>query len=130
VQKIPGPARSALEELSANVPSVEAIIQKLREFRDARDWGQFHDPKNLAIALSIEAAELNELFLWKNDAALSEVNAARVREELADVFAYALLLADHYGFDPTRIVEEKMTKNAVRYPIERARGTAKKYTEL
>lgn len=109
---------------------MKTTIERLRQFRDARDWAQFHDPKNLAIALSIEAAELNELFLWKREDEAAGVDSARVREELADVFAYALLLADHYGFDPATIVEEKMAANAEKYPVERSRGTARKYSDL
>ncbi len=106
------------------------VIDALVDFRDERDWKRFHDPKNLAVALSIEAAELNELFLWKNGEALAAVDIERVKEELGDVFAYALLLAEHYGFDPTDIVREKITKNAAKYPVEKSRGTATKYTGL
>lgn len=79
----------------------------LKTFRDERDWKQFHDPKNLAAALGIEAAELNEVFLWKSTEASHDVDVARVREELADVLAYALLLADAFGLDPEEIVLEK-----------------------
>ena len=106
--------------------ATEALI----EFRDERDWKQFHDPKNLAAALSIEAAELNEVFLWMTTEGSREVDVERVREELADVLAYALLMADAFQLDPEEIVLEKVKRNAEKYPVEKARGVATKYTEL
>ena len=99
----------------------------MRQFRDERDWQQFHNPKDLAIALSIEAGELLENFLWKTPEA---ADADKVKEELADVLAYALLLSDAYGFDVQKIVLEKIERNAAKYPVEKAKGSAKKYTEL
>lgn len=106
---------------------LEALTHLVKEFVDARDWNQFHNPKDLALALSIEASELNESFLWKKP---EEANPEKVREELADVFVYALLLADKYGWDIPTIVKEKMQENAYKYPVEKAKGNAKKYTEL
>ena len=106
--------------------ATEALIK----FRDERDWKQFHDPKNLAAALSIEAAELNEVFLWMTTEGSREVDVERVREELADVLAYALLMADAFQLDPEEIVLEKVKRNAEKYPVEKARGVATKYTEL
>lgn len=106
---------------------MDKIIAALKAFRDERDWSQFHNAKDLAIALNIEAAELLEAFLWK------DANAAdpeKVREELADVFSFALLLADKYGFNVEEIVLEKIRRNAEKYPADKARGNAKKYTEL
>ena len=103
------------------------LTEKLRRFRDYRDWGQFHNPKDLAVALSIEAAELLERYLWKSSA---EADPAKVREELADVFAYAFLLADRYGWNVSEIVTEKIARNAEKYPIEKSKGSVKKYTEL
>ncbi|GAB4408841.1 MAG: nucleotide pyrophosphohydrolase [Bacteroidia bacterium] len=106
-------------------PTLAELVDALAAFRDARDWGQFHNAKDLA--LSIEAAELNELFLWKSpDAA----DPARLKEELADVFAYALLLADRLGFDVRQIVLDKLELNAAKYPIDKARGSARKYDAL
>lgn len=103
-------------------------LQKaLIEFRDERDWKQFHNPKDLALALSIEAAELNELFLWKRP---EDANQDKIKEELADVLAYALLFASTYDLDINQIVLEKIKKNAEKYPVDRAKGTAKKYDEL
>ena len=103
-------------------------LQKaLIEFRDERDWEQFHNPKDLALALSIEAAELNELFLWKRP---EDANKDKIKEELADVLAYALLLASTYDLDISQIVLDKIRKNAEKYPVDRAKSTAKKYDEL
>lgn len=100
------------------------------KFRDERDWAQFHDPKNLAAALGIEAAELNEVFLWKTTEASRDVDLERVREELADVLAYALLLADTFNLDPQEIVLQKIQKNAEKYPVEKSRGISTKYNHL
>lgn len=103
-------------------------LQKaLVEFRNERDWEQFHNPKDLALALSIEAAELNELFLWKK---AEDADKEKIREELADVFAYAILLAEKYDLNVNQIVLEKITKNAEKYPIDKAKGSAKKYNEF
>jgi NTP pyrophosphatase (non-canonical NTP hydrolase) len=112
------------------MPQIQNLIDNLTAFRDARDWAQFHDPRNLALALSIEAAELNELFLWKKEEDVISINQQRLREELADVFAYALLMADRCGFDVEEIVLEKLALNEQKYPVDKAKGTAKKYDEL
>ena len=109
---------------------MKALISKLIAFRDARDWKQFHDPKNLALALGIEASELNELFLWKKETDLETVNQEKVAEELADVMIYALLLCEHYGFDPQTIIADKIATNGKKYPVEKARGRADKYDQL
>ncbi len=99
----------------------------LVNFRDERDWKQFHNPKDLAVALSIEASELLESFLWKD---AEEAKIEKVKEELADVLAYALLLGHHYGLDLEEIVREKVKKNGEKYPVEKAKGSATKYNEL
>jgi len=106
---------------------MEQLLQRLRQFCDDRDWGQFHNPKDLALALSIEASELLEAFLWKSPEA---ADPEKVKEELADVLAYALLLSDAYGFDIQQIVIDKIERNEAKYPIEKSRGNAKKYNEL
>jgi len=106
---------------------IRELIDLLETFRDERDWAQFHDSKNLALALSIEAAELNELFLWKKDAESEAVDKQRLREELADVFAYALMLAGRHGLDVSQIVKEKIALNAQKYPVESSRGSSAKY---
>jgi NTP pyrophosphatase (non-canonical NTP hydrolase) len=105
----------------------EEIIQELLKFRNERDWEQFHNPKDLALAISIESAELLELFLWKK---AEEANAEKVKEELADIFSFAFLLAEKYGFDVKDIVLEKIKWNGEKYPIDKSKGTAKKYDEL
>ena len=112
------------------LPLMQQATEALLKFRDERDWKQFHDPKNLATALSIEAAELNEIFLWKTTQDSKEVDVERVKEELADVLAYALLLAHEFELDPEAIVLEKVKRNAEKYPIEKSKGVATKYTEL
>lgn len=106
---------------------IQIITEELIKFRNERDWEQFHNPKDLALAISIEAGELLELFLWKK---AEEAKAEKVKEELADIFAFAFLLADKYGFDVKDIVLEKIKKNNEKYPIDKAKGTAKKYNEL
>ncbi len=106
---------------------IEAITASIRKFRDERDWAQFHDAKNLAICLSVEAGELLEVFLWKTP---EEIEKARVAEELADVFYSAFLLADSCGLDVAAIVKAKLKKNAAKYPVSKAKGSKKKYTEL
>ena len=106
------------------------VIRQLKEFRDERDWKQFHDSKNLATAISIEAAELNELYLWKTIKESEEVNIDKIKEELADILSFSFLLAEKHGLNPLEIVTEKIKINAKKYPIEKAKGTAKKYTDL
>ena len=105
----------------------EEIIQALLKFRNERDWEQFHNPKDLALAINVEAGELLELFLWKNS---EEANKEKVKEELADVFAYAFMLAEKYNFDVKEIILEKIKRNGEKYPIDKAKGSAKKYNEL
>lgn len=103
------------------------LTSALLKFRDERDWAQFHNPKDLALALNIEAGELLETFLWKSS---EQADIERVKEELADVLAFALLLAERYNFDVKQIVLEKIAKNALKYPVEKSKGVAKKYSEL
>jgi NTP pyrophosphatase (non-canonical NTP hydrolase) len=105
----------------------EALIQELIQFRNDRDWEQFHNPKDLALAISIEAGELLELYLWKDAA---DASIERVKEELADIFSFALLLADKYKLDVNKIVQDKIKENNKKYPVDKAKGTAKKYDEL
>jgi NTP pyrophosphatase (non-canonical NTP hydrolase) len=105
----------------------EEIINALLKFRNERDWEQFHNPKDLAIALNIEAGELLEAFIWKD---AEEANPNKIKEELADVFAYAFLMADKCGLNVKDIVLEKIKQNSEKYPIEKSKGTAKKYNEL
>ena len=103
------------------------ITKKLLAFRDERDWEQFHNPKDLALAISIEAGELLELFLWKDH---DQANKDKVKEELADILSFAFLLADKYDLDVKQIMLDKIKLNGEKYPIDKAKGNAKKYDEL
>jgi NTP pyrophosphatase (non-canonical NTP hydrolase) len=107
--------------------TIEELTSMLVKFRDERDWGQFHKSKDLALALSIEAAEVNELFLWKE---AKDVNEEKLKDEIADVLAYAFLLAHRHGFNVEEIVKNKIIKNAEKYPVEKSKGSVKKYNEL
>jgi NTP pyrophosphatase (non-canonical NTP hydrolase) len=109
---------------------IQEIIDQLVAFRDERNWKQFHNSKDLSLAISIEAAELNELFLWKNPEECEEVDSQKIREELADVLAFALLLANKHGFNVKEIVSEKIRKNDLKYPVEKSKNSATKYTDL
>lgn len=106
---------------------IKELQDKIIEFRDARDWAKFHNPKDVAIDLSVEASELLELFLWKKP---EEASKERIKEELADVIYCSLLLAREYNFDIREIVLDKLKKNAEKYPVDKARGSRKKYNEL
>lgn len=109
------------------------LQELIRKFRDERDWMQFHNHKDMATALAIEAAELQELFLWKQgeevDAVASE-KQEKLRDELADVAVYLLELADNLGIDLGEAVVQKLEKNAAKYPVHKARGSSAKYDEL
>ena len=109
---------------------IKQITDALVRFRDARNWQQFHNSKDLAVALSIEAAELNELFLWKSVEDSEKVNKEKIAEELADVLAFALLLAEKHGFDVKEIVLDKIRKNGMKYTVDKSRNKATKYTDL
>jgi NTP pyrophosphatase (non-canonical NTP hydrolase) len=106
---------------------IELITSKLIQFRDERDWAQFHNPKDLALAINVEAGELLELFLWKE---ASNADSERVKEELADILAFALLMAHRYGFDVRQIILDKIESNGRKYPVEKSKGSARKYNEL
>ena len=106
---------------------IEEIMQQIVQFTKERDWDQFHNGKDLALALSIEASELNEAFLWKEP---SQVSRDKVKEELADILNYAFLIADKYDLDIKDIILEKLKINAIKYPVDKAKGKSDKYTEL
>ena len=111
----------------------DKTLVKIREFRDAREWMQFHNPKNLAISISLEAAELLEHFQWKTmeeSEAYAEVARSEISEEIADVAIYLFELADNLGVDLLAAVNAKLAKNETKYPVETAKGSAKKYTHL
>lgn len=106
---------------------IKELQQAIDQFTKDRDWDQFHNGKDLAVALSIEASELLEAYLWK---APEDVKIEKVKEELADVINYALQIATKYDLDVKQIVLDKLAKNAEKYPVEKAKGKADKYTEL
>ena len=108
------------------------LVAAVCRFRDERDWSQFHTPKNLAAATAIEAAELQERFLWKTDAEVDQdlVDAAKRADEIADVVMFAMLLADRLGIDLAEAIAAKLAANEQKYPVNLARGNARKYTEL
>jgi NTP pyrophosphatase (non-canonical NTP hydrolase) len=112
---------------------IESLQLKLRDFANERDWGQFHSPKNLACALSVEAAELLEHFQWQTDEqsrGMSEEKKLAISEEVADVFLYLVNLADKLDIDLIKAANRKIQINASKYPVEMARGSMKKYTEF
>lgn len=116
-------------------PSLQDITDRLIEFRDARDWRQFHGLKNLLLSLNLESAELLELAQWKDDAqveaAVSDpVFRARLAEECADVLLYLLMICERAGIDLSAAASAKIDLNAAKYPVEKARGNARKYTAL
>ena len=108
----------------------EETIQRVLKFRDDRDWRQFHTPKDLAISMNLEAAELLEIFQWSGTDVECRDKLDKVREELADVLSYCILMADVCGLDLDEIMNAKIDRNEAKYPVELARGSAAKYTEL
>lgn len=105
-------------------------MEKALLFRDERNWSQFHNPKDLALSLTLEAAELLELFQWKDSDEAVSVNRERMKEELADVLLYSILFADRLGFDLDDIILSKLEKNGRKYPVELARDSKEKYDAL
>lgn len=114
-------------EMKETMSDIQEILDELRRFNSERDWDQFHNGKDLAVALSIEASELLEAFLWKS---AEEAPLSKIKEELADVLNYAFQMADRYNLDIKQIMLDKLAKNAAKYPVEKAKGSAKKYNEL
>lgn len=115
---------------TANAP-LEEILKKLLAFRKERDWGQFHSPKNLAVSISIEAAELLEHFQWlKEGETPAPEKKPDVARELADIFNYLVLLSSDLGIDLIESALRKIEENGRKYPVEKAKGSAKKYKEL
>ena len=104
----------------------QETLDRIRKFTEDRDWDQFHSPSNLAKSIVIEAAELLECFQWDNE----KFDEEHVKEELADVMVYCQHLADKLGLDPDEIINKKMDKNEAKYPVEKDKGSNKKYTEL
>ena len=108
----------------------EETIKQVLKFRDDRDWKQFHNPKDLAISISLEAAELLEVFQWSGTDVSNTNKLDKIKEELADVVNYCILMADACDFDLDEIVQEKIKRNNEKYPVDKAKGSSKKYTEL
>jgi NTP pyrophosphatase (non-canonical NTP hydrolase) len=112
---------------------MQSLIEKIRAFARDRDWEQFHSPKNLAMALSVEVAEVVEHFQWltqKESDRLDPAKLEEIRQEIGDVMIYLARLADRLGIDPLQAAEEKIQINAKKYPVEKSKGLAAKYTEL
>lgn len=112
---------------------MEAVLKRIRQFRDERDWMKFHDPKNLAVSISIEAAELLEQFQWKSPVEVEQhvvKYKERISDEIADVAIYLLELSDNLGIDLESAILAKLEKNAAKYPVEKAKGVSTKYTDL
>ena len=105
-------------------------IKLILKFRDDRDWKQFHNPKDLAISISLEAAELLEVFQWSGSDTSNENKQEKIKEELADVINYCVLMADVCGLDIDEIVQEKIRVNSEKYPVDKAKGKSDKYDKL
>ena len=105
-------------------------VDLIKKFRDDRDWSQFHNPKDLALSISLEASELLEIFQWSGSDLECNDKLDKIKEELADVLCYCVLMADRCGLDMDEIIKEKMKKNGEKYPVEAAYGSKDKYTEL
>lgn len=108
----------------------KSSMDKVNDFRDARDWRQYHNEKDLALSISLEAAELLELFQWKSAEEVRETNVERIKEELADVLIYSYMMADNLDLDIDEIIDAKLKKNDEKYPVNKSKGKNDKYTEL
>lgn len=108
----------------------QETINQVLKFRDDRNWKQFHNPKDLAISISLEAAELLEVFQWSGTDTVCAEKIDKIREELADVLNYCILMADACGLNMDEIIQEKVKRNNEKYPVEKAYGSKEKYTEL
>ena len=105
-------------------------MNRINQFRDERDWRKFHNEKDLAISISLEASELLELFQWKKSEEVVEKSLQEIREELADVFIYSFMMADNLNLDVEEIIKSKLDLDEQKYPVEKSRGSNKKYNEL
>ena len=109
---------------------MKELMNRINQFRDDRDWRKFHNEKDLAISISLEASELLELFQWKNSEEVVESSLNEIKEELADVLIYSLIMADNLNLDVEDIIKSKLDLNEQKYPVEKSRGSNKKYNEL
>ncbi len=112
------------------IQDIAQLTKRIRDFCNARDWSQFHDPKNLAISLQLEATEVLELFQWTQDNKIKPGKESEIADELADVFYWLIMLSNHYNINLADSLNAKMDKNEEKYPVEKARGKSNKYTEL
>lgn len=110
--------------------SFEALNERIKKFCSDRDWSQFHDPKNLAISLQLEASEVLELFQWTKDNQAKDGKDGEMADELADVLYWVIMLANNYNIDLVTALDKKMDKNEEKYPVEKAKGSSAKYSEL
>ncbi len=106
------------------------LTERIKNFCEERDWSQFHDPKNLALSLQLEASEVLELFQWTKNNEIRSGKEVDMEDELADVFYWVIMLANKYNIDLIKALNQKMDKNEEKYPIEKAKGVSSKYTEL
>lgn len=109
---------------------INDIVKEINKFRDDRNWRQFHNEKDLSLSITLEAAELLELFQWKTSDEVVETNRERLAEEIADVLIYSYMLADNLNFDINNIIRKKLVKNAEKYPIAKSKDNKIKYNEL
>jgi NTP pyrophosphatase (non-canonical NTP hydrolase) len=113
--------------MSNDIKELKALIL---EFRQKRNWKQFHKIKDLLIGLGIEVAELNELFLWKNEQEINEIPKEKIADEIADIFIFLTYISDEFGIDIERAVKNKVNINDIKYPVDKSKGSNKKYNEL
>ncbi|MEK3986410.1 MazG-like family protein [Paenibacillus sp. FSL K6-3166] len=107
---------------------MDELIEKIIQFRDERDWKQFHDPKDLALSISLESSELLELFQWKNSQQAIEQNYSDMQDEIADILIYTLTLVHDLNIDVKDAILQKINKNAEKYPVSSSKGSSKKST--
>lgn len=122
--------KSAYHSYMSDTDKFYKLNERIKKFCEDRDWSQFHDPKNLAISLQLEAAEVLELFQWTKDNKVKEGKEEDVCDELADVLYWVMMLANHYDIDLLEALQNKMSKNELKYPIEKVKGKSSKYTEI
>lgn len=106
------------------------LVKKIKEFSKNREWSQFHDPKNLALSLVLEASEVLELYQWSKNNQLNEKRAHKIKDELADVLYWLIMISNHYNIDLLDALENKMLENENKYPVEQSKGSSAKYNEL
>lgn len=109
---------------------IKELLKEINQFRDERNWRQFHNEKDLSLSISLEAAELLELFQWKSPEEVVDTKQERLAEELADVLIYSYMLADNLDFDISEIIRKKLVKNAEKYPLDKSKGNNTKYKDL